>query len=168
MAKRKMQLITSDPQAFRRAMEREANDIMPTYVKETIAQIVYKVFYGVMLSTPVLTGRARVNWTLTTTSPSTKVIDGDQLINEPGHWFSVTGQSFSSTERDAVNAVMESIRKGPMSRRIYLSNNLQYISILEDGIGSSKAPFGMVEITLDWVLQPAQQRVIHRAAIAAT
>lgn len=168
MARRKISVVTNDLAVFKKALMREAEVALPTYFKESMAQLAYKVYYGIVLSTPVLTGRARVNWMVTFTAPSTRTIDEEQVIDEPGHWFSVTGQSFSSTERDLITGVMDKLREGPLARRVFFTNNLAYINILEDGIGSAKAPFGMVEITLDWVQQANQKNAIHRVAINKT
>lgn len=159
-------LVTNDINALRAALRKEADVLMPAYVKEVTAQLVYKVYYGIVLSTPVFTGRARVNWMVTLGSPSTRAIDAEQKIREEAHWFSVTGQPLSSVERDTINAAMEAVRRGAIGRKVFLTNNMPYISFLEDGKGSAKAPSGMVSITLDWVQELPQRDAIHRAALS--
>ncbi|MBT4080295.1 MAG: HK97 gp10 family phage protein [Gammaproteobacteria bacterium] len=82
-----------------------------------------QVFSGLILRTPVDTGRARANW-----NTSAGAID-------------------YSIDEDATKPQSPTLRKGDGSKPIYITNNLPYIGELENG-SSTQAPKGMVAVTL--------------------
>lgn len=164
---KRVKLRTADPQAFAKALMREAEVLFPTYVKATVFAIFESMYTGIVMNTPVLTGRARVNWNVTVSGPGKKVIDGDQLITAPGTWFSSTGQPLSSEERANLQRIHDIVMKGGISRKLYATNNLQYIQVLEDGY-SGKAPAGMTEISVDGASSSGAKARIHTQALKET
>lgn len=82
---------------------------------------------NVVLSTPVDTGLARGNWTVTLNSATRAVTDDLDQVGAP------TISEGTSTINNANAATV-----------IYLTNNLPYISALNDGY-SAKAPAGFVD-----------------------
>lgn len=164
MAKR-IRLKTDDPKAFAAALRHEADVLFPRYIKLTVGELVARFYEGVVTDTPVLTGRARVNWHLSLSAPVRRSIDGKQLVQEPGHWFTRTGEPLTSAERAVLRGMREALLAAPLGRKVYLANNLAYIGLLEHG-GSAKAPAGMVEINIDWVTGTGQRLAIARAAKA--
>lgn len=160
---RNVRFRTDDPEAFSKALMKEADVMFPRFCKEVQVGIVARAYDGIVRGTPVLTGRARKNWFVTLRAPSTRVIDGNQQVAEPGHWFSVTGEPLSVEERGVLETISAQLRAAPLGRKVYISNNLAYIADLEDGT-SAKAPAGMVAITVDWVTGAGQTAQIARAA----
>tara|TARA_R100001443_G_scaffold95266_2_gene101710 strand:- start:802 stop:1194 length:393 start_codon:yes stop_codon:yes gene_type:complete len=86
-----------------------------------------KVLRGVVLKTPVDTGRARANWQLSINIPKTDV-----------------KKTTNNTAVADGNRTLKTIKLG---EDIYITNNLPYIGRLERG-HSKQAPRGMVALTL--------------------
>ena len=86
-----------------------------------------KVLRGVVLKTPVDTGRARANWQLSINIPKTDVK--------------------KTTNNTAVADGNNTLRTIKLGEDIYITNNLPYIGRLERG-HSKQAPRGMVALTL--------------------
>lgn len=86
-----------------------------------------KVLRGVVLKTPVDTGRARSNWQLSINIPKTDVK--------------------KTTNNTAVADGNNTLRTIKLGEDIYITNNLPYIGRLERG-HSKQAPRGMVALTL--------------------
>lgn len=113
------------------------------YAQDTIAKtvlvsrkIALEVFRRVILKTPVDTGRARGNWFTTVGGPSAEITN----------YKSPTGNSRINDASKACHLWQ------PVQGSIFLTNNLPYIGVLENGRignkGSKQAPNGMVSITL--------------------
>jgi len=91
-------------------------------IEKTVRTIALHVWNGVTNKTPVDTGRARANWNLATGSADTST-------------------TISTSEKHF------SLSKGDGKKVIYITNNLPYINMLENG-SSRKATRGMVAVTL--------------------
>lgn len=105
-------------------------------VDKQIRKIVIDLFTGIILSTPVDTGRARGNWQVGTT-PITATLPN-------------TDPSGAS----AISGVMGKLSSGMFKGKdnsIWLCNNLPYIGRLETGY-SGQAPRGMVALNLQRVI----------------
>ena len=89
-----------------------------------------KVLRGVVLKTPVDTGRARANWQLSINIPKTDIVNSKQKAG-------------AKAITDG-NRTLKTIKLG---EDIYITNNLPYIGVLERG-HSKQAPRGMVALTL--------------------
>lgn len=105
-------------------------------VKQAIRKITLEAFKRVILRTPVDTGRARANWSLSTGAPVT---------------FSIVGEDKSGSA--TLKKTSDGVMVWECSGGIFLSNNLPYIPVLEYGRadgkpGSNQAPNGMVRITV--------------------
>ena len=86
---------------------------------------------GIVMKTPVKTGRARGNWQTTINTPAT----GDlETVDKSGG--SVVNEGLAS---------LTSLRPYQI---VYITNNLPYIQALEEG-SSMQAPVGMVVVTLE-------------------
>lgn len=85
---------------------------------------------AIVLATPVDTGRARANWTVSIGSPAT------ESFEFTGGEGAATNQALSQG-RSAVSSFK--LGRGP----IFIANNLPYIQLLEDGY-SAQAPSGML------------------------
>jgi hypothetical protein len=113
--------------------------LKPDVAKERVAEVVrmgvqkiaMQALRGIVLRTPVDTGRARSNWNVSLGTP-------DLTEQDP-------------TSPADVLAVGEStIAEAPAIGIIYISNGLPYIERLEAGY-SKQAPAGMVRLTLDQI-----------------
>jgi len=100
-------------------------------------KIALEAFRGVILKTPVKSGRARGNWQCTIGSPATDITDrSDQIpVKVPG------GAAFAEVATIGRNW------KALSGVSILLTNNLPYIGRLEHGT-SIQAPVGMVAVTI--------------------
>lgn len=102
----------------------------PEKMNRIVRKIMLDVFKGVILKTPVDTGRARANWQATIGGPSSGTLDSEDK----------TGQMAISGGSKAIAAMKE-------FSPVFLYNGLPYIGRLENG-WSGQAPAGMVKITL--------------------
>ena len=99
--------------------------------KDHIRGVAKRVLTSIINGTPVDTGKAVANWSVSPNTPSGYVTDDV----DPGK---------HSTISKGVS-VIDSI--DPHINHIIIENNLKYISSLEDG-HSSQAPAGMVAVAL--------------------
>lgn len=89
-------------------------------------KIAFTVFTRVILRTPVDTGRLRNNWYASIGTPSDSVDDSTP---------------------DPMSSVISEIGKLHGDESIFLTNNLPYAEVIENG-SSKQAPQGMVRVTL--------------------
>ena len=126
-------MASSNVRAFNRQIERWAKQKVP----ETARRIVFKVrtqaVRGVVLLSPVKTGRFRGNWQASGGEPIT---EDRERFDKSGRIAIAEGVSRAAT------------RDIPMDVPWFLANPLPYAERLEDGY-SSQAPAGMVGVTLD-------------------
>jgi hypothetical protein len=99
-------------------------------VKLAIQKITMEAFKRVVLRTPVDTGRARANWSVSEGSPVT---------------YSVSENDKSGTA--TLRKASDGVEAWECTGSIFLANNLAYIAPLEFG-HSGQAPNGMVRITV--------------------
>lgn len=93
-------------------------------------QVIIELFSSVILDTPVLTGRLRGNWQISSGVPGSGTVE-------------VTDPSGASTIRK-VEGLVSRLPEGK-DQSIYLTNNLPYAYRIEyDGWSHIKAPEGMV------------------------
>lgn len=147
MARRAVKLHRLSPKAFAAEMRREGESRFPQYVRDVQAATAYVAYGSIVMLTPVLTGRARINWMVSAGAPSYQTVDYEQAITDIGHWFPVTGAPMSSEEQARIMSVVNAVRRLPLGVPIFISNRLRYIEALEQGT-SGKAPAGMVEVSL--------------------
>ena len=133
---------------FNAAVGKFAKDLPVQILVPFQKRIVFAVLNGVVLKTPVLTGRARGNWQVTIGTPATGEID----VEGPGQ------KAPLPSKAGVGKAGSEALSKGPAVlgvlrpfEVVWITNNVPYIEVLEDGDHSAQAPFGMVALTLDEV-----------------
>lgn len=102
-------------------------------IEDAVQVIAMDTLRGVVLKSPVDTGRFRGNWIVSLNSPS--------MEQTPR-----TDASGSATINKAISAI-ESYDVETTSR-IYIQNNLPYGNKLENG-SSQQAPEGMVSVTIN-------------------
>ena len=93
-------------------------------------RVAFEVGNGVVLKTPVDTGRARANWIPCVGSIPKGIV---ALTDKTGG--------------GARSAMQSAVKEFGSGKIIYFANNLPYIQRLEDG-WSKQAPAGMVHLTL--------------------
>lgn len=116
-------------------------DLSEADLRKVIRSISLEAFSRIIKKTPVDTGRARQNWFCTLDKPSKEVTN--------------------DTSKDAgavITDASKTVKKYDLKNKLYLSNNVPYIQVLENGTypdgdkteeGYSKqAPEGMVKITM--------------------
>ena len=92
--------------------------------------VILEFFTSVILDTPVLEGRLRGNWLVSSDDPATGTID----LLDP------TGAKTTQNVQNFVKAL-----NGKQNFSVYLTNNLPYAYRIEyDGHSHTKAPEGMV------------------------
>lgn len=102
-------------------------------VEKEVGQVTRKAgidtLSGVVLKTPVDTGRARANWNVSLDVPDTSTTDATD-----------------KSGRRTITEGEETIASAGSFPVIWLTNNLPYIGVLEDG-SSQQAPNGMASVT---------------------
>lgn len=93
---------------------------------------------AVVLATPVDTGRARSNWIVELNAPSSQTIEPLAGVRH-GH-----AGSGGAVARASIEAAKGEIEKAQPGDMIHITNNLHYISALNDGT-SAQAPANFVE-----------------------
>lgn len=123
--------------AFERALDK-AVDQFETEVSVTIRKSLVDLTSNIIRDTPRDTGRAAAGWNLTAGQPS------DDVPPEGRSSYTVENPNDPG---DAENMIW------------YVVNNVEYISVLEDGDHSDQAPNGMVAVNLQ-----AYARILQNAA----
>jgi len=119
---RSLQRFNRDLEKVRKRYPTRMSDIQKKLVLEALKRIVER--------TPVDTGRARGNWQVTIGTPANGKLDA---LDKDGQ---------ATIEKGI--AVLSGL---PPYQIVFLSNNLEYIEILEEG-NSQQAPNGMVRLTV--------------------
>lgn len=96
-----------------------------------VRKICLDLLTGIVLKTPVDTGRARANWFTSIGSPSINITES-------------TDPSGSSTIANSLSAISEAT-----GNVLWITNNLPYIYRLEFEGWSRQAPAGMVRVTVN-------------------
>ncbi|MBB76528.1 MAG: hypothetical protein CMJ75_18645 [Planctomycetaceae bacterium] len=107
-----------------------AKTLAPDAVRVLQQSIALQVLSGVVLKTPVDTGRARANWQVGISTPPKGIVSED------------TDPISKGTPTIVGNALPFSV--------VWINNNVEYVAILETGT-SQQAPAGMVDVTLEEV-----------------
>lgn len=122
--------MTSNIRQFTLAVDQFVDVTVPEQVQAAQAKIGLQGLRGLVLKTPVDTGRARGNWQASSGAPATGEITRTDKAG---------GSVISAEQASILTAEPYSV--------IYLTNNVPYILKLEDG-SSQQAPQGMVAVTL--------------------
>ena len=123
---------------FQADMEREVRSFPEDVVEPATRKLVLDLATGIILKTPVDTGRARGGWQVE--------------LNAPGQGRNAKSKSGRGTIKSAESKA-KNIKMGDVA---YISNTVKYIIYLEEGSpgpGSDQAPSGMVAITMKEVLR---------------
>jgi hypothetical protein len=123
--------MSSNVRSFNLALAEHAEEIPRKRIEQLHRAVGLEALRGVVLMTPVDTGRARGNWQQTTDSPATETVE-------------TTDKSGGPTIAEGTQ-VIATIRPFSIS---WLTNNLDYISELEKG-HSQQAPHGMLAVTVN-------------------
>ena len=104
-------------------------------------RVAVDLFKRIVLKTPRDTGRAQNSWTI--------------AIGEPDRTVAPEGQQPEmnriSLEAKAGTALATLTEHGVMGESVWISNNLPYITALEDGHSKRQAPAGMVGLSIEEV-----------------
>lgn len=130
---------------FRKNLREVSKKKFPNAVKRFQGDLAARHYSGIVLKTPVLTGHARHNWVVTVEEPWTQEVEGV-------FGGDTTGDAFTGYEIQKMEFARRTLMKADLGETIYISNNAPYITRLEDGY-SGKAPAGMVEVTINEVLE---------------
>jgi len=123
-----------DADTFSKALELEARNGIPDAVREFRQSLALQVLAGVVLRSPVDTGRFRGSWNVSADSP-------DHGVLPPAPAGGVTYGL-----PDIVGKVSKTALT-PAFTPVWISNGLPYAQRLEEG-WSKQAPTGMVAVTL--------------------
>ena len=108
-----------------------------------VRKICLDLLTGIVLKTPVDTGRARANWFTSIGSPTSGTINFDA---DAGRGVAAPNQSAASI--DAISKGSAAIAKAT-GNVLWITNNLPYIYRLEFEGWSRQAPAGMVRVTIN-------------------
>lgn len=120
--------MSSNIHAFDLALRKEADEV-PELAGKVQRAIALEALRGVVMMTPVDTGRARGNWQVTHDTPA----DGEVDVADKGG-------------RATIGKGAAEIAAIEPFEVTYLTNNLDYIEELEKG-SSKQSPHGMVGVT---------------------
>jgi hypothetical protein len=109
---------------------------------KVVRKVCLDLMTGVILKTPVDTGRARANWQASIDKPASGTISFSADAGSSKKAPSASAGSASSIG-DGMGAVSQAT-----GRVFWLVNNLPYIYRLEYGAWSKQAPHGMVRTTI--------------------
>lgn len=110
--------------------------------KAVFQKLALDIDRGVVLSTPVDTGRARGGWNVGINNVNLDEAEPDK------------------TGRNTISANETMIQRADLDDVIFVSNNVDYIEYLEDG-SSDQAPNGMVAKTLRRFQQFVRESVVE-------
>ena len=107
-----------------------------------IRKIGFEILRGIVLKSPVDTGRFRGNWNVSFNGPDESVVELEgESIPQGKEETKIAGEVLSkgATKIDGF--------KAGQNKSIHISNNLPYAARLENGY-SKQAPAGMLDLTL--------------------
>ncbi len=137
---------------FNLALQKYADQTVPKIAKDAQRIIAEEIYKRILQRTPVLTGRARRNW-----FPSFNTPRGDTTEDVAG--VRATGSPITGAEKSRIAGVVRNIEFGPLGGTIWVTNNLNYIGVLESG-SSAKAPNGIMEGAILGALEEISSRGI--------
>lgn len=114
------------------AQLQEEKEVPERLVSQTVRALGLQALAGIVNATPVDTGRARGNWQATFDRPADDFFLG----------------KFDKSGQQAISQGSIKIDQHTGYRRVFITNNLPYILMLEDG-SSKRAPDGMVAVTYE-------------------
>lgn len=127
---------------FEAEMRRWAQKHVPRIGKAVHKAVTKAVYEGIVKKTPVLTGRARGNWFASMGAPSEEV--GERLFGG-----TTTGEPVTAAEKSMIKTVTDQLEALPLGQSpAFVTNNLDYISRLEDGHSPKSPPKAMVRGTI--------------------
>ena len=112
----------SDLGKFNVELEKESSKV--------VRKIVFQAYKMIVTETPRITGRAKNNWYVKSGSKSSQTNDGTMGV-----------------EIDMTRVLAEVAKIDGTENDIYITNNLEYIVMLENG-SSKQSPAGMVAVTV--------------------
>jgi hypothetical protein len=128
--------------SFEAHMRKWGHVYVPKIGKQIHAQVAEFIYNGIVQKTPVLTGRARHNWFPSNGSPSDSVVEETANVSQ-------TGQPVTAEEKARIKTVTSKLNALPLgAEKVYITNNLDYISKLEDGYSPKAPPNAMVQGTI--------------------
>ena len=139
-----------NPAEFGAAIQRFGAVEVQLIAKQVACQVFTEVSEQVLMNTPVLTGKARGNWQPTVGEPS-----GAQLTRLAG--VQQTGEEPTGSEKESIKGVCDQFMSDSGATMLYLSNNLPYIALLDQG-SSAKAPAGIVHPAISASLDALKDR----------
>ena len=112
--------------------------------KQKQAILAEAVYEEVLVTTPVLTGRAREHWHPNLNSP-------DTTINANVAGVENTGEDITAKEKARISYVLKELMKAALGQVVYIANGLKYVAFLDKG-SSQKAPLGIRTVALQKAL----------------
>lgn len=116
--------------SFEVALNRFVKETVPEKHSQLVRAVSLQVLNGVVLKSPVDTGRMRGNWIVSVNAESR-----------------ATSANTDKSGQETINSGLAVIGGAPAFARIVVQNNLPYAGRLEDG-HSRQAPQGMVRLTV--------------------
>jgi hypothetical protein len=121
---------------FTKAFRKKSMDLSEKAMRRMVQVFALEMLRGVVLLTPVDTGRARGAWTVTIAFPS-------ETIPSKGSGDKIGGLT--------INRGRKVINRYRLSEILWLTNNVPYIVALEGGHSRKQAPRGMLALTVQRV-----------------
>lgn len=127
---------------FLKMMDHEADVGLPQFMVDVQMSLTYKLYEYIVVTTPVLTGKARRNWVVSQNYPSTAKVNDVAGV-------ALTGSPMTMEES---SRVLEAVSKLQFGQSMYITNNQDYVVGLDNGT-SQKAPGGIVDVSVHGALE---------------
>jgi hypothetical protein len=138
------------PEEFSRAVVDYAHRIVPDLGRAVVTEYACALHKQILLTTPVLTGKARANWQLS-------IKNGVEQQFDKVAGVGATSDPLTGDEESDIDTFRQVMRSFPLGEKVYIRNNLPYINGLDQGT-SQKAPQGIVDVAIFASLEEVQQR----------
>lgn len=135
-------------EAFNRALMDFVEKQVPEALSVFVRALALRILRGVVLRTPVDTGRARGNWQLSIEATDDSVIEGWPKSTKKETSDPPTIGDGSGVSTDTISKGVEVLATVGFYHTVIVFNNVPYIWRLENGY-SKQAASGMVAITLE-------------------
>lgn len=127
-------------EAFNKAMLAIADEQVPETANKFKRVVALKVLRGVVLKSPVDTGRFRGNWHVSLGSPTSSEVKGAEGIGAPDKSPAAAAATVAGLENKEIVQVK-------FGQNLWINNNVPYAGRIENG-HSQQAPGGVVALTL--------------------
>lgn len=135
---------------FNTELRNYSSRIVPAIIRDVQADITIAIYRNIVRNNPVLTGLSRFNWFATIGTKSSETTTAVSPVS--------FGTAAAGEELDRLRPMLTALRLLPLGQKVWLTNNLPYIDLLENG-SSKMAPHGIAELAILQALEGVKRGV---------